>query len=116
MINGDHPKMVVPTLKGLDFIYLNELTYCEADGNYSILYFKNKSKKVITYSLTKIEKHLRRQSFCRIHRKYLINLRWIKQYVRGRGGYVVLENGIHLNVSVRRKEQFLKCIGWTELN
>jgi two-component system LytT family response regulator len=38
----------------------------------------------------------------------LINLAFLKNYTRGRGGYVELTNGATLDVSARRKTDFLK--------
>jgi two-component system LytT family response regulator len=41
----------------------------------------------------------------------VINLNAIKKYVRGDGGYVVMNNDVTLDVSKRRKEAFLERFG-----
>ena len=53
-------------------------------------------------------------NFYRIHNSYLINLNAIKKYVRGDGGYVVMNNDRSLDVSKRKKEGFLVRIGTKE--
>jgi len=49
--------------------------------------------------------------FCRIHNKYLINIRHVVQYTRGEGGTVKMSNGELLDVSKDRKNKFLKISG-----
>jgi ATP-binding cassette subfamily B protein len=46
-------------------------------------------------------------NFFRIHHSYLVNLDEIKKYVKGEGGYVVLNNNVSLDVSKRKKTDFL---------
>ena len=41
----------------------------------------------------------------------LINLRYIQKYVKGEGGYVVMEGGAEIEVSRRKKVAFLKRLG-----
>ncbi len=56
------------------------------------------------------ERVLVRSGFFRVHNSHLINMRHIRSYVRGKGGYVVMADGSHVDVSVRRKEAFLKML------
>jgi two-component system LytT family response regulator len=49
-------------------------------------------------------------SFIRIHKSFLVNMRHVKQYKKGEGGMVVLSNGTEIEVSRRKKEQFLQTI------
>jgi DNA-binding LytR/AlgR family response regulator len=51
---------------------------------------------------------LTEQNFFRIHNSDLINLDCIKSYNKGKGGSVVLNDGTELEVSTRRKDDFLK--------
>ena len=46
--------------------------------------------------------------FFHVHNSHLVNLRYIRKFVRGDGGQVYLENGDIVDVSRRRKEEFLK--------
>ncbi|MEO7265961.1 MAG: LytTR family DNA-binding domain-containing protein, partial [Ferruginibacter sp.] len=45
--------------------------------------------------------------FIRIHKSFLVNLLHVKEYLRGEGGSVILSNGKELEVSRRKKEDFL---------
>jgi len=45
--------------------------------------------------------------FMRIHKSYLVNLLHIKEYIRGEGGMVVLDNNKEVEVSRRKKDLFI---------
>jgi two-component system LytT family response regulator len=45
--------------------------------------------------------------FCRIHRQYIINVNKVSKYIKGRGGYVVMSDGKVIDVSARKKDDFL---------
>ena len=51
------------------------------------------------------------KDFFRIHESHLINLTYLKKYIKGDGGQVVLTDGSVLDVARRRKDDFLKTIG-----
>lgn len=100
-------KIPLSTSNGLVFVKLAEILYCESSGNYTIFYLLNDKKIMVSRQLGEYEKLLPETNFTRIHDKYIINLSFIKEYVKGSGGDVVLENGKELPVASRRKEEFL---------
>jgi len=51
---------------------------------------------------------LSQSHFCRIHNKHIVNLKFIKKYVKGRGGHVELSNGTNVDVSDGRKKNFIE--------
>lgn len=65
---------------------------------------------VVSRTLKEYDDLLGEQNFYRIHHSYLINLNGVKKYVRGEGGYVVMNNDKPLDVSKRRKEGFLSRV------
>ena len=58
------------------------------------------------------EELLPSETFLRIHNSYIINKDYVEKYIRGDGGQVVLSNGAVLDVSKRKKADFLKAIGY----
>ena len=54
-----------------------------------------------------MEEVLQDGDFFRIHHSYCINMKFVQSYIRGEGGEVVLNNGIHLPVSRTKKKDFL---------
>lgn len=100
-------KIPLSTSNGLIFVKLAEILYCESSGNYTNFYLAGDKKIMVSRQLGEYEKLLPEASFTRIHDKYIINLSFIKEYIKGSGGDVVLENGKELPVASRRKEEFL---------
>jgi two-component system LytT family response regulator len=90
-------------LSGVEFINPEDIIYVEGENNYSILHLTNRKNLVVSKTLAHTEKLLTEFSFVRIHKSYLVNLRYLKRYVKQDGGYVVLENGKQLAVSRMRK-------------
>jgi len=103
-------QIAFPTREGFEFIYSEEIVYCEADGNYTKLYLTDGSKRMFSRLLKETEALIESYRFCRIHQKYLINLDYVKKYKRGDGGTVVLSNKQSLPVSRYFKEVFLTKI------
>jgi two-component system LytT family response regulator len=103
-------KIALPTMKGLDFVSIDEILYCMADGNYTIIHTVTHEKYVITRTLTEFEEMLSNPMFFRTHKSYLINLHFIKQYVKGSGGEIILKDGTSIQVARARKELLMSLI------
>jgi two-component system, LytTR family, response regulator len=100
-------KIALPTMQGLQFVKIEQINYCESNGNYTQFYLTDKSKILVSRQLGEYEKLLPTDTFVRIHDKHLINLSCIKEYIKGNGGEVILEDGARLTVAARRKEELL---------
>ncbi|HEY1056403.1 MAG TPA: LytTR family DNA-binding domain-containing protein, partial [Emticicia sp.] len=84
--------------------------YAEADGNYSRIMMGNKEKVLISRTLKDLETLLSNHPFVRIHQSYLVNLTHIKKYIKGEGGYVVMNNGTSLQVSRANRMKLMELV------
>ncbi len=107
----DFQKIAIPTLEGLQFIKINDILYLEASSSYTNVILADSKKFVVCQNLKMFEDILPVDIFIRIHHSYIINKNFAEKYVRGEGGQVVLSNGIILDVSKRKKSEFLKAFG-----
>ncbi len=103
-------KLALPDAKGLIFVKLSNIVYCEGQNNYTVFHIADGRKVMVSKTLKEYENLLVEHSFFRIHKSYLINLSEIKEYIRGDGGYVIMNNNASLDVSKRKKESFLHKI------
>lgn len=101
-------KLTMPTGNELLFLNIDEIVRCHSDINYTTIYKNDKQKIVVAKTLKEFEELLAEQDFFRIHNSDLINLAYIKSYNKGKGGSVFLNDGTELEVSTRRKDDFLK--------
>lgn len=107
---GSSRRITIPTLNGFHIITTGEIIRCQADINYTHLFLKNNQKITVAKPLKDFEEILGDHGFYRIHNSHLINLTFISSYVRGKGGYVVMEDHTEIEVATRRKEGFLKML------
>lgn len=105
--NTQSQKIPLSTSNGLVFVKLADIMYCESNGNYTSFFLNDGKSILVSRQLGEYEKLLPDADFTRIHDKYIINLSYIREYIKGSGGDVVLENGKELPVASRRKDDFL---------
>jgi two-component system, LytTR family, response regulator len=104
-------KIALPAADGIVFINVEEIIRCEASGNYTIIFADSKEKITASKTIKDYEELLPPGIFCRIHNSHIINLNRIKKYHRGRGGFVVMDDGTSIEVASRRRDEFLAKFG-----
>ncbi|MEO6723278.1 MAG: LytTR family DNA-binding domain-containing protein [Ferruginibacter sp.] len=105
-------RIAIPTTNGLLFLKVEDIVYLEASGNYTHFYLDGKHKYTVSRTLKDFEDMLPTETFLRIHNAYIINKNFVDKYIRGEGGQVIMSNGAVLDVSKRKKTEFLKAIGY----
>lgn len=109
-------KLGLPTQNGINFVTIEDILFCKAEGNYSLINFTcANGHDIVTRTLKELEELLVDFNFCRIHRSYLINLSHIKEYRRinhsaeidGDGGCVIMSNEAKIPVSRDKRKMLL---------
>lgn len=104
-------KIAIPTLEGLLFFNISDIIHLEASSNYTTIYFKDHPKLTASKTLKDFEELLPPNIFFRTHHSHIINLNYIKRYLKGDGGQIEMQNGNYVDVARRKKDEFLKVIG-----
>lgn len=107
---GRIERLAVPTGEGIEFFNTADIIYCEADGSYTTLHLCNGQKTLVSRNLKDFENLLGDSGFSRVHHSFLININHVQKYVKGEGGYVVMTGNHHVDISRRKKEEFLKLL------
>lgn len=110
LVTGRTESLLLPTLNGFTLVKAESIIHCEADGNYTRIYLTDGKSQMFTRSLQALEESLAGLSFFRVHHKHMINLRHLHTYQRGRGGIAIMSNGSEIEVSTRRKDEFLQFV------
>jgi two-component system LytT family response regulator len=105
--SNQSPKIGLPTPDGFRFEDINNIVFLEAQGSYTNVYIKGNVKETVSKNLKEFEDLLPQATFCRVHHSHIININFVKKYYKGRGGYVEMDNGTTIEISVRKKEDFL---------
>lgn len=105
---GTPKRIALTTNDGLLFIPTEDILYAEAESNYTIVMLSAGRKVIVSKSLKDIDEALSGPDFFRIHHSYLVNINQIKKYVRGDGGYVVMNNDATVSISRSRRQEFME--------
>jgi len=101
-------KIALPTITGFLYVAVKNIVRCESDNTYTTFFIIDKRKIIISKTLKEVEKMLSGYRFFRIHNSHMINLEYISEYLKGEGGVVKMADGSQIDVSRRRKEEFLR--------
>mgnify|MGYP000109043669 FL=1 len=103
-------KICLATSDGFEFIEVNDILYCKAEGSYTAFILKNSEKLLVSKHLKEYENLLLEQDFMRVHNSFLINLKEVKKYVKSDGGYIVMNNNDTVSISRSKKEDFIQVM------
>lgn len=107
----DEQRVALPQREGYDFVKVKDIMYCSADGGYTVISLMEGKKVLLSKSLGEVAEMLPVELFERIHHSTLINISYIKQFIKRDGGHIVMQDGMELAVSKSKKEQILYRLG-----
>lgn len=107
---NESSKITVSHSKGIKIIDDNAILYLEGDGNCTNIHFVDDSSFFDTRTLKVYNDILNEKKFYRIHKKYIINLNNLTDYLSEEGNYAQLQNGVKLPVARARIADFVKTI------
>jgi two-component system LytT family response regulator len=82
-----------------------DIVYLESAGEYVRLHIEGSSTITTLFRLKNMETSLPADSFLRVHRSYIVNLKRIASYTKGR---IFLDNGEYIPLGENYKERFLE--------
>jgi len=107
---GKRGRIALASKESIEFVDPNDIVVCEANSNYTNVYLVEGRKRVISKTLKDFEEMLMQFDFFRPHNSHLINLGRVKEFIRGDGGYLVMENKMKIPVSKNRKEELMQLL------
>lgn len=86
-------------------VKISDIVYLESAGEYVRLHIEGSSTITTLFRLKNMETSLPQESFLRVHRSYIVNLRRISSYTKGR---IFLDNGEYIPLGENYKERFFE--------
>ena len=100
--------IALSTQQGLLFVKIDDIMYLEADSCYTHIIMNDQTKHLASKTMATFEEVLLDNTlFFRAHKSHIVNLKFIKQYIRGEGGELVMQDGNIVALSRNRKQEFL---------
>ncbi|MFY0482014.1 LytR/AlgR family response regulator transcription factor [Flavobacterium sp. PLA-1-15] len=103
-------RIALSTSDGIHLFEISDIIRCESEDNYTKFYIKNSKPIMISKTLKEYEEMLTEHGFERIHQSHLINLSYLKSYIKKDGGYVVMADNSNLPISQRKKERLQELL------
>jgi two-component system LytT family response regulator len=107
-LRTSHPtRLVIPTSDGREYLNPKDIIRIEADRSYSWFFITDRRKILVSKHLKEFQDLLNDRNFFRPHNSHLINLEFVKKFVRHDGGYIEMTDGAQVPISRNRKDLFL---------
>jgi two-component system LytT family response regulator len=107
----EHPnRMELMSIAGVDsihFVKARDIIRLEAEDNYTHIHLAGGQRVTASKTIKLYETLLEPFNFYRVHKRHLINLNFMVKFVKGDGGYLVMQDGSRVEVSRRRRPPFL---------
>jgi two-component system LytT family response regulator len=100
----------LPVKEGVIFQSVADIVWIESDGNYCTFHTSDAKKYVVSKNIGEYEEVLPVKEFFRAHKSNLINIKKVKKYIRTDGYFVEMETGAVVEISRRKKDEFLQLM------
>lgn len=103
-------RIALSTSNGIHLYEIGDIIRCESSDNYTKFYIKNQKPILISKTLKEYDELLSEHGFERIHQSHLINIAYLKAYIKTDGGYVLMQDESHLPISQRKRERLKELL------
>ena len=103
-------KISLHTAEKIIVVNIEDIIRCKSDNNYTTFYFVNGSKILVSKTLKYYADLLKEVDFIRVHQSHLINIKYIKEFIKSDGGYLLLKDSSNVPVSVRKRNEVLHIL------
>lgn len=100
-------RLAIPTSEGMEYLNPKDIIRIEADRSYSWFFITGNRKILVSRHLKEFQDLLSDRYFFRSHNSHLINLKYVRKFIRRDGGSIEMLDGSFVPVSRDKKEIFL---------
>ena len=108
--DAESHKIVLSTSEKIHVIETDQIIRCESDNYYTNFFLADGKKILVSKTLKENEELLSDHNFIRPHKSHLVNVKFIKGFLRSDGGYIELTDGSKIPVSRRKREKIIEVI------
>jgi len=107
---NEPPRIILSTTEKINVVNVDDIIRCESDNYYTFFHFTNGKKLIVSKTLKENEELLKDYNFIRPHKSHLINVKYIKSFLRIEGGFIVMTDGSEVPVSRRKRDKIIETI------
>jgi len=102
-------RLVLKTQESVHVVEIEDIIRCESDKNYTMFFFKNGKKIVVSKTLKDFDTMLSGLTFFRAQQSHLINLNYIEKYDK-HDSNIIMKDGSAIPLSTSKKDQFFEIL------
>ncbi len=111
MTSGAAQKIALHTLSSITFEDTANILYFEADGAYTKVVLKSGQPLVVSRPLKHFENILTgSDDFSRCHKSYMVNVRYVTEYIKSGGGALIMDRKHEISVSQDKLDALMKRV------
>ena len=103
-------KIILSTSEGMHVVEVSNIIRCESDDYYTRFFLNNGKTIMVSKTLKENEELLGDQQFIRPHRSHLVNIKYIRSFLKTDGGTIVMSDDSRIPVSRRKREKIVEII------
>lgn len=106
--NGER-KISIPTADGMCFVRLDSIVSFEADSSYCKVFLDEGKEILVSKPLKFFDDKLKTNvNFIRPHKSFIVNMKYVDEYLKEEGGYIKMKNGLKIPISRQKKEDVIR--------
>ena len=114
-IDDETRRIALHTSEGIELISPSQIVRCEAQQSYTIFVLADKTRIMVSKNLGEMEALLPPHLFIRVHKSHLINIQFIKKYIKTDGGSLLMADGARVDISRQKKDEILSRLNLLSL-
>lgn len=103
--NPTSPRIALPLFSETRYVSINDIVHCKADNTYTLFMLTNGEQVLVSKTLKEYADMLAGYSFLRTHQSYLVNIDYIKSWLREDGGTLLLKDNTKIPVSKLNRQK-----------
>jgi two-component system, LytTR family, response regulator len=108
--NTSGNRISLATTQEIVLVNTDDIIRIEANNNYSHFYFTNRPRLIVSKTLKEFEEQLTPFHFYRVHQSHLVNMKYVESVHSNDGDYILLTGGHRVEISRRKKAEFMQLI------
>ena len=107
----DEKILALPSSEGYLLVRVQEIKWCQAEGNNTWVHFNEYSRIKVNKKLKSVEQALPPSSFLRVHHSYLVNLQYVRKWIKIDEESLELMDGTLIRVSREKRDSLWQYFG-----
>lgn len=109
-MEGGPGRLALNSQDKIKVVKIPEIIRCESSGSYTLFFMQDGEQILVTRTLKEYDSMLSNHGFVRVHQSHLINMDYIKEFVKIDGGYLVLRDKSEIPVASRKRSLVMKVL------